>query len=100
MRIKCPFCGERSLDEFTYYGDATVLRPNPSDADAVRKFTEYVYLRDNKAGAHQELWYHHAGCRAWLKVTRDTNTHLIDKITATAKPGTDKHGTTHLGESA
>ena len=24
MRIKCPYCGERALEEFTYRGDATV----------------------------------------------------------------------------
>ena len=35
---------------------------------------DYVYLRDNPAGAHRELWYHGAGCRAWLVVTRDTRT--------------------------
>ena len=27
MRIKCPYCGERALEEFTYRGDATVTRP-------------------------------------------------------------------------
>ncbi len=34
MRIKCPYCGERALEEFTYRGDATVTRPtsiDPSD---------------------------------------------------------------------
>ncbi len=28
MRIKCPYCGERALEEFTYRGDATVTRPD------------------------------------------------------------------------
>ena len=27
MRINCPYCGERALDEFTYRGDANVSRP-------------------------------------------------------------------------
>ncbi len=39
--------------------------------------TDYVYLRDNPAGAHRELWYHGAGCRSWLVVARDTRTHQI-----------------------
>ena len=26
MRITCPYCGERALEEFTYRGDATVKR--------------------------------------------------------------------------
>lgn len=87
MRINCPYCGERSLDEFAYYGDATLQRPDahaPDAQDALARFTDYVYLRDNPMGAHQELWYHQAGCRAWLRVTRDTNTHLMTLVTATA----------------
>jgi sarcosine oxidase subunit delta len=28
MRIKCPYCGERALEEFSYRGDATVRRPD------------------------------------------------------------------------
>jgi sarcosine oxidase subunit delta len=36
-----------------------------------------VYLRDNPAGAHEELWYHAFGCRSWLIVTRDTRSHEI-----------------------
>ncbi len=77
MRIVCPFCGERSLDEFTYYGDATVTRPDPAAPDALEKFTAYVYERTNPAGEHRELWYHAAGCHAWLVVTRDTTNHKI-----------------------
>lgn len=72
MRIHCPFCGERDLSEFSYLGDATVQRP-----DSAEKFYEAVYLRDNPAGRHSELWYHTFGCRGWLRVTRDTRTHAI-----------------------
>ncbi|MDI9349798.1 MAG: sarcosine oxidase subunit delta [Candidatus Symbiobacter sp.] len=89
MRIKCPHCGERSLDEFSYYGDATLRRPevNDQDANLLAKFTDYVYLRDNPAGQHQELWQHQFGCRAWLVVTRDTNSHLMTEVTAAAQKG-------------
>jgi methylglutamate dehydrogenase subunit B len=74
MRIPCPFCGERDLAEFAYYGD-TADRPDPAASDAPRQFYEAVYLRDNPAGRHDELWYHANGCRRWLRVTRDTRTH-------------------------
>jgi methylglutamate dehydrogenase subunit B len=77
MRIPCPHCGLRDVREFTYLGDATPQRPNPDGADAVDRFNAYVYLRDNPAGAHRELWYHGAGCQAWLAVERDTRTHAI-----------------------
>ncbi|MGJ5180194.1 sarcosine oxidase subunit delta [Bradyrhizobium oligotrophicum] len=76
MRIPCPFCGERDLVEFAYHGD-TESRPDPATADAPQRFFDAVYLRDNPAGRHQELWYHAQGCRSWLVVTRDTKTHEV-----------------------
>ena len=45
---------------------------------------DYVYLRDNLAGAHRELWHHVHGCRSWLVVTRNTRDHAI----ADAEPAT------------
>ena len=83
MRIACVHCGERAGDEFAYLGDAGVVRPMdvaigaPLDAVAMQRSTDYVYLRDNPAGPHRELWQHIGGCRAWLVVTRDTLTHAI-----------------------
>jgi sarcosine oxidase subunit delta len=76
MRIACPYCGERDLQEFAYLGDANVRRPDGMNADAEAVFA-YVHLRDNPAGTHREFWHHAAGCHAWLVVTRDTLTHAI-----------------------
>jgi sarcosine oxidase subunit delta len=80
MQIACPYCGARDAQEFAYLGDATLKRPDPSAADVQNAFHDYVYLRDNPAGAHQEFWIHSAGCRRWLRVSRHMTTH---KITAT-----------------
>jgi heterotetrameric sarcosine oxidase delta subunit len=77
MRIPCPFCGVRDASEFTYLGDASLKRPDPSSPSAERAFYEYVYLRDNPAGPHREFWHHVSGCRSWLIVTRDTRNHEI-----------------------
>jgi len=52
-------------------------RPDPMAEDALEKFTDYAYLRDNPAGEHRELWYHEQGDRSWLVVTRNTLTHEI-----------------------
>jgi sarcosine oxidase subunit delta len=80
MRIPCPFCGARDLTEFTYLGDASLAqRPDPASPDAAERFHEYVHLRDNPAGLHDELWYHGGGCRSWLIVTRNTRTHVIER---------------------
>ena len=91
MLIPCPFCGPRNQVEFSYGGDATVKRP-PVDA-AQEAWFEYVYMRDNPSGAHEELWHHSAGCRSWFKVRRDTRTHdilasarLHEMMPATAPP--------------
>jgi sarcosine oxidase subunit delta len=80
MRIKCPHCGERSLDEFVYHGDATVTRPDPSSPTAMADFVSYAFERTNAAGAHRELWYHSAGCHAWLVITRNLITHAITSV--------------------
>jgi methylglutamate dehydrogenase subunit B len=82
MRINCCYCGERSNEEFTYLGDASVERPRgdaqlPLDEAAQKTWAEYVYVRDNPAGPHHELWQHVYGCRAWLVITRDTRSHDI-----------------------
>ena len=77
MRIPCPFCGARDIGEFAYLGDADIARPDPAAPDAERQFFEAVYLRDNPAGPHDELWYHASGCRSWLRVTRNTVTHEV-----------------------
>lgn len=77
MRIECPFCGERQSSEFVYLGDVGGRRPEPGRSDEQRVFYEAVYLRDNPVGVHAEFWYHVAGCRRWLEVSRDTRTHQI-----------------------
>ncbi len=79
MRIHCPYCGPRGHEEFAYHGDAAPRRP---EADASPEaWAEYVYLRDNPAGVHKDLWYHGAGCRAWLVVERNLRTHEILSVT-------------------
>lgn len=75
MLIPCPWCGPRSQVEFTYGGDAGVVRPADDAPEAA--WFDYVYLRDNPSGPHLELWLHSAGCRSWFKVRRDTRTHDI-----------------------
>lgn len=78
MRIPCPYCGPRGVDEFSYLGDATLQRPDPASETALADFVDYVHLRDNLAGLHRELWQHASGCQSWLVVSRDTCTHKIE----------------------
>ena len=84
--IPCPFCGPRAQTEFSYGGDASVARPEylpesdaveGTDTDQLRHWLDHIYLRDNPRGPHLEWWHHHSGCRAWIKVRRDTATHDV-----------------------
>jgi methylglutamate dehydrogenase subunit B len=80
MRIACPFCGERDRSEFAVAGDASIRRPDSESPDAAEQFVAAVYIRENPAGRHEELWYHSFGCRSWLKVARDTRTHEVFSV--------------------
>ncbi len=81
MIINHPLLGPRDVQEFTYLGDAALIdRPDWEAEDAVDRFYEYQYLRDNPAGEHRELWFHEQGDRTWLVVTRNTVTHEITKV--------------------
>jgi len=71
MLIPCPVCGLRDQSEFTYGGDATIVRPELADTNAAR-WADYVYDRRNPRGPHQEYWHHIHGCRTWLIVERNT----------------------------
>ena len=76
LLIKCPWCGNRAQTEFTYRGDATVERPDPESATG-QEWLDHIYLRDNPCGPHIEWWHHSSGCRQWIRVKRNVQTHEI-----------------------
>lgn len=81
MIINHPLLGPRDAAEFVYLGDASLMkRPDWQAENAADQFYEYLYLRDNPAGLHRELWYHEQGDRSWLVVTRNTVTHEITEV--------------------
>ena len=81
MIINHPLLGPRDAAEFVYLGDASLInRPDWQADDADEQFYQYLYLRDNRAGSHRELWYHEQGDRSWLVLTRNTLTHEITKV--------------------
>lgn len=99
MIINHPLLGPRDSAEFVYLGDAKLMdRPSwqgkeASDArlsEALDRFHDYLYLRDNPAGVHQELWYHEQGDRSWLVVTRNTLSHEILDVVLAKQVGNQK----------
>ena len=84
--IRCPWCGERDHTEFAYRGDATARWPQGAANAPMPEWVDHVYARDNPKGVHIEYWHHHAGCRGWIKVARDTVTHAIAAVGPADKP--------------
>ena len=81
MIIKHPLLGPRDAAEFVYLGDANMIkRPEGFGENVEEAMYEHVYLRDNPAGEHHELWHHEQGDRSWLVVTRNTLTHEISSV--------------------
>jgi methylglutamate dehydrogenase subunit B len=77
MLIPCPHCGVRPIEEFTFLGDARPKRPTSNDPSSMEQWFDYVYLRDNPRGIYDEYVHHSGGCRQWMVVTRDTETHDV-----------------------
>ena len=82
MLIPCPHCGTRPVEEFTFLGDATVTRPTSLEPSSMDAWMDYVYLRDNPCGNYTEYVHHSGGCRAWLVVSRNTDTHQVHSAIA------------------
>jgi heterotetrameric sarcosine oxidase delta subunit len=84
IRINCPVCGLRDETEFTYGADASVTRPSIDDT-RLSSWVDFVFIRDNPRGEHQEYWHHVQGCRQWLVLERNTASHEIGKCTLAAE---------------
>ncbi len=82
MRIPCPYCGVRDAFEFTWGGQADIVRPAYPQTCSDEEWGAYLFIRRNSKGMHQERWCHTYGCGQWFNVWRDTVTHVIEKVTA------------------
>ena len=86
MIIDHPLLGPRDASEFIYLGDVSLLnRPNWDEEKSEDNFYKYLYLRENVAGMHKELWFHQQGDRSWLVISRNTVTHEIFKVELAAE---------------
>ncbi len=84
--ISCPWCGPRDETEFSYGGEAHIVRPADPDALSDAEWADYLFMRKNTCGAHREQWSHSAGCRRWFNVQRDTTTNEIIAVYRTGEP--------------
>ena len=76
--IKCPWCGPREQVEFSYGGEAHIVRPLKPDQLSDDEWADYLFMRKNPKGAHLEQWCHSAGCGRWFNARRDTLSYRFD----------------------
>lgn len=84
LLIDCPWCGARSELEFSYGGEAHIVRPSEPSELSDEQWADYLFMRSNTRGVHSEQWNHSAGCRRWFNVQRDTVSYQIISV---YKPG-------------
>ena len=80
LLIDCPWCGPREQSEYTYGGEAHIIRPEHPDALSDAQWGEYLFVRSNPCGRHREQWCHSHGCRRWFNVERDTVSYRIHAV--------------------
>ena len=80
LLIPCPWCGPRNDTEFSYGGEAGIVRPEDPDALSDQQWADYLYMRNNRRGFHLEQWCHSFGCRRWFNLARDTVTNQISGV--------------------
>ncbi len=56
LRITCPWCGTRDELEFSFGGEAHIMRPTPDASDA--EWSDYLFNQENPKGIHFEQWMH------------------------------------------
>ena len=77
LLIDCPYCGTRDQSEFSYGGEAHIVRPVEPDSLSDEEWADYLFMRTNPKGAYREQWCHSSGCRRWFNVVRDTVSYEI-----------------------
>ena len=80
LLINCPWCGPREETEFSYGGEANIIRPRDPSKLSDDQWSDYLFKRKNTSGRHLEQWAHSVGCRRWFNVNRDTSTFEIKSV--------------------
>lgn len=79
MQIDCPRCGPRAQGEFVYERTVdSVVTLNVTVEEAMSA----LFTRANPRGVDDEIWRHTFGCRAWMILTRNRVTHVIEAVRA------------------
>ena len=80
LSIECPWCGSRDQSEFSYGGEAHIVRPKEPENLSDKDWGDYLFNRKNTKGRFQEQWCHTAGCRRWFNAVRDSQSYEIETV--------------------
>ena len=69
MKLPCPICGSRPVDEFRH-GEIPQVPDHLTDP--AERDLDRVWNHTNPCGLTEEAWFHQQGCRRWFRLTRDT----------------------------
>ena len=87
LLIECPHCGVRPELEFSYAGEAHLVRPADPSTLNDEEWAHFLFHRVNVKGLHYERWRHLHGCARFFNAVRDTTT---DKFVMTYEAGKPK----------
>ncbi len=73
LKLTCPHCGTRPVEEFTY---GEIPRVPEALTDPDERDIDRAFMLTNPEGETTEAWFHVYGCRRWMKVARDTRADL------------------------
>ena len=74
LRLHCPNCGTRPLEEFLH---GEIPQVPDSITEPLARDLDRAFMADNTEGLVTERWFHADGCRRWTTVERDTRTDQI-----------------------
>ena len=86
LLIVCPYCGKRPEIEFSYGGQAHLIRPARPAELSDDAWAEFLYMRANTKGVFAERWRHARGCGRFFNALRDTRTDHFVAIYKTGEP--------------
>ncbi|WP_172328467.1 sarcosine oxidase subunit delta [Mangrovicoccus sp. HB161399] len=96
LLIHCPYCDETLPEvEFTYAGEAHIVRPENPSAVTDEEWESFLFLRDNVKGNHYERWRHFHGCGRYFNAVRNT---ITDKFLTTYEAGAPRPSIESLTE--
>ena len=92
LLIDCPYCGVRPELEFSYAGEAHLVRPADPSTLNDEEWAHFLFHRANAKGLHDERWRHLHGCARFFNAVRDTATDNFVMTYESGKPKPDLSG--------